>query len=110
MIISQFRTSPLLLLLPPFSFLAGLQSCGLSVVKYRELTTVFLPNSIKILDSVSSVLDSWLVLVSTIPKPPNTLIPRLALAPPVSRSHTPLPFDCWDPFCDHGDPERPEVK
>ncbi|KAJ5260258.1 hypothetical protein N7505_009639, partial [Penicillium chrysogenum] len=66
--------------------------------------------SIKILDSVSSVLDSWLVLVSTIPKPPNTLIPRLALAPPVSRSHTPLPFNCWDPFCDHGDPERPEAK
>ncbi|KAJ5253659.1 hypothetical protein N7524_010839 [Penicillium chrysogenum] len=110
MIISQFRTSPLLLLLPPFSFLAGLQSSLLITLLSRTDNCFFLPNSIKILDSVSSVLDSWLVLVSTIPKPPNTLIPRLALAPPVSRSHTPLPFNCWDPFCDHGDPERPEVK
>ncbi|KAJ5598758.1 hypothetical protein N7537_008842 [Penicillium hordei] len=114
MIISQFRTSPLLLF-PPFSFLwqvskvlayhssicssrlvlliSGISftsppDCGLSFEKYKELTLL------KILDSVSSVLDSWLVLVSTIPKPPNTLILRLVLGPPISRSHTPLsPFN-----------------
>ncbi|KAJ5505114.1 hypothetical protein N7463_007988 [Penicillium fimorum] len=35
---------------------------------------LLLISRIKILVSVSSLIDSWLVPVSTIPKPPNTLI------------------------------------
>jgi hypothetical protein len=54
--------------------------------KYKDWHFVFL--TIRNLYSVSSVLDSWLVLVSTIPKPPNTLILWPALAPPPGR--TPL--------------------
>ncbi|KAJ5394582.1 uncharacterized protein N7487_012223 [Penicillium crustosum] len=74
MIISQFRTSPSSFPLHPFSFL-----WQVSKVLCLSLFDLFIATStidirLKILDSVSSVLDSWLVLVSTIPKPPNILI------------------------------------
>ncbi|KUM63128.1 hypothetical protein ACN42_g3955 [Penicillium freii] len=96
MIISQFRTSPLLLSPPPFSFLWQVSEV-LCISFDLFIATNTIDIRLKILDSVSSVLDSWLVLVSTIPKPPNTLILRLVLAPPISRSHTPLsPSNCWD--------------
>ncbi|KAJ6150523.1 hypothetical protein N7471_001722, partial [Penicillium samsonianum] len=82
---------------PPFSFLAGLQSallitlltiCSSRLLLISGISFTSPPdcglsveNSIKILGLISSVLDSWLVLVSTIPKPSNTLILRLGSCP-----------------------------
>lgn len=97
---SSIGSSRLVLLISGISFTSP--DWSLSVEKYKELTLFFsLPNSLKILDSVSSVLDSWLVLVSTIPKPPNTLILATCSCPAYLKVAHPSAFNCWDPFRNH---------
>lgn len=106
---SSIGSSRLVLLISGIFFTSP--DYGLSVEKYKELTLFFsLPNSLQILDSVSSVLDSWLVLVSTIPKPPNTLILRLVLAPAYLKVAHPSVADCWDPFRNHRNQPWKELK